>query len=141
MSGRIECEGPNRHLYDFTGTLRLDSTSPVAVGPDQILLRGAQIRNTQWVMGIVVYTGHDTKLMQNSTKAPLKRSNVEKVTNMQILVLFCILLVMALVSSVGALLWNRKYEQTNWYLDNNGNHCKIFQNMATFTLEPGTLDL
>ncbi|XP_071990428.1 phospholipid-transporting ATPase IB isoform X2 [Engystomops pustulosus] len=116
LNGRIECEGPNRHLYDFTGNLRLDSNSPVAVGPDQILLRGAQIRNTQWVVGIVVYTGHDTKLMQNSTKAPLKRSNVEKVTNVQILVLFCILLVMALVSSVGALLWNRNYEESNWYL-------------------------
>ncbi|KAM8819726.1 phospholipid-transporting ATPase IB [Eudromia elegans] len=110
VSGRIECEGPNRHLYDFVGTLRLDGQSPVSVGPDQILLRGAQLRNTQWVLGIVVYTGHDTKLMQNSTKAPLKRSNVEKVTNMQILVLFCILLVMALVSSVGALLWNRTHE-------------------------------
>uniref|UniRef100_A0A8C4JR25 Phospholipid-transporting ATPase n=1 Tax=Dromaius novaehollandiae TaxID=8790 RepID=A0A8C4JR25_DRONO len=104
VSGRIECEGPNR---------------PVSVGPDQILLRGAQLRNTQWVLGIVVYTGHDTKLMQNSTKAPLKRSNVEKVTNMQILVLFCILLVMALVSSVGALLWNRTHGEVVWYLGSN----------------------
>lgn len=24
LSGRIECEGPNRHLYDFTGNLHLD---------------------------------------------------------------------------------------------------------------------
>uniref|UniRef100_A0A8B9VY25 Phospholipid-transporting ATPase n=1 Tax=Anas zonorhyncha TaxID=75864 RepID=A0A8B9VY25_9AVES len=116
VSGRIECEGPNRHLYDFTGNLRLDGQSPVPVGPDQILLRGAQLRNTQWVLGIVVYTGHDTKLMQNSTKAPLKRSNVEKVTNVQILVLFCILLTMALVSSVGALLWNRTHGEVVWYL-------------------------
>lgn len=23
LSGHLECEGPNRHLYDFTGTLRL----------------------------------------------------------------------------------------------------------------------
>ena len=38
--------------------------SPVALGPDQILLRGTQLRNTQWGFGIVVYTGHDTKLMQ-----------------------------------------------------------------------------
>ncbi|NXD72743.1 AT8A2 ATPase, partial [Eolophus roseicapillus] len=119
VSGRIECEGPNRHLYDFIGNLRLDGQSPVPVGPDQILLRGAQLRNTQWVLGIVVYTGHDTKLMQNSTKAPLKRSNVEKVTNMQILVLFCILLVMALVSSVGALLWNRTHGEVVWYLGSN----------------------
>uniref|UniRef100_A0A8C3RT06 Phospholipid-transporting ATPase n=1 Tax=Chelydra serpentina TaxID=8475 RepID=A0A8C3RT06_CHESE len=117
VSGKIECEGPNRHLYDFIGNLRLNGQSPVPIGPDQILLRGAQLRNTQWVLGIVVYTGHDTKLMQNSTKAPLKRSNVEKVTNMQILVLFCILLVMALVSSVGALLWNRTHGEVIWYLE------------------------
>ncbi|KAG8452878.1 hypothetical protein GDO86_004610 [Hymenochirus boettgeri] len=135
MTGRIECEGPNRHLYDFVGNLRLGSNSPVAVGPDQILLRGAQIRNTQWVLGIVVYTGHDTKLMQNSTKAPLKRSNVEKVTNVQILVLFGILLVMALVSSVGALLWNWKYEGTNWYLGANEAISTNFgYNLLTFII-------
>ncbi|XP_075707776.1 phospholipid-transporting ATPase IB isoform X2 [Rhinoderma darwinii] len=135
LPGRIECEGPNRHLYDFTGNLRLDSNSPVAVGPDQILLRGAQIRNTQWVLGIVVFTGHDTKLMQNSTKAPLKRSNVEKVTNIQILVLFCILLVMALVSSVGALLWNRKYENNNWYLgDIEAISSNFGYNLLTFII-------
>ncbi|KAI4538817.1 hypothetical protein MG293_011084 [Ovis ammon polii] len=116
LSGTIECEGPNRHLYDFTGNLNLDGKSPVALGPDQILLRGTQLRNTQWSFGIVVYTGHDTKLMQNSTKAPLKRSNVEKVTNVQILVLFGILLVMALVSSVGALYWNGSQGGKNWYI-------------------------
>lgn len=38
--------------------------STIPLGPDQILLRGAQLRNTQWVHGVVVYTGHDTKLMQ-----------------------------------------------------------------------------
>ncbi|KAJ3611119.1 hypothetical protein NHX12_021135 [Muraenolepis orangiensis] len=78
LSGCLECEGPNRHLYDFTGTLRLKNLNPAPLGPDQVLLRGAQLRNTQWVVGIIVYTGHDSKLMQNSTKAPLKRSNVER---------------------------------------------------------------
>lgn len=34
--------------------------------------------------GIVIYTGHDSKLMLNSTSAPLKRSHVEKVTNNQV---------------------------------------------------------
>uniref|UniRef100_A0A7N5JRZ2 Phospholipid-transporting ATPase n=1 Tax=Ailuropoda melanoleuca TaxID=9646 RepID=A0A7N5JRZ2_AILME len=120
LSGTIECEGPNRHLYDFTGNLHIDGKSPVPLGPDQILLRGTQLRNTQWVFGIVVYTGHDTKLMQNSTKAPLKRSNVEKVTNVQILVLFGILLVMALVSSVGALYWNGSQGGKNWYIKKMG---------------------
>uniref|UniRef100_A0A8C4XQ58 Phospholipid-transporting ATPase n=1 Tax=Falco tinnunculus TaxID=100819 RepID=A0A8C4XQ58_FALTI len=81
VSGRIECEGPNRHLYDFTGNLRLDGQSPVPVGPDQILLRGAQLRNTQWVLGIVVYTGHDTKLMQNCNSHSNKKNHVERAWN------------------------------------------------------------
>lgn len=36
------------------------------------------------IPGVVVYSGHETKLMLNSTSAPLKRSNVEKVTNIQV---------------------------------------------------------
>uniref|UniRef100_A0A8C4GME5 Phospholipid-transporting ATPase n=1 Tax=Dicentrarchus labrax TaxID=13489 RepID=A0A8C4GME5_DICLA len=136
LSGRLECEGPNRHLYDFTGTLRLENQNPAPLGPDQVLLRGAQLRNTQWVAGIVVYTGHDSKLMQNSTKAPLKRSNVERVTNMQILVLFGILLVMALVSSVGAAIWNREHtEDACWYLSRAGDISTNFAyNLLTFII-------
>uniref|UniRef100_A0A8C4ZLP1 Phospholipid-transporting ATPase n=1 Tax=Gadus morhua TaxID=8049 RepID=A0A8C4ZLP1_GADMO len=134
LSGRLECEGPNRHLYDFTGTLRLENLNPAPLGPDQVLLRGAQLRNTQWVVGIIVYTGHDSKLMQNSTKAPLKRSNVERVTNVQILVLFCILLVMALVSSVGAAIWNRTHTEENcWYLSRDIS-TNFAYNLLTFII-------
>uniref|UniRef100_A0A8C1W2A9 Phospholipid-transporting ATPase n=1 Tax=Cyprinus carpio TaxID=7962 RepID=A0A8C1W2A9_CYPCA len=136
LTGRLECEGPNRHLYDFTGTLRLDNHNPVPLGPDQVLLRGAQLRNTQWVVGIVVYTGHDSKLMQNSTKAPLKRSNVERVTNMQILVLFGILLVMALVSSIGAAIWNKQHtDEACWYLSRAGDiSLNFWYNLLTFII-------
>ncbi|XP_026638963.1 phospholipid-transporting ATPase IB [Microtus ochrogaster] len=135
LTGRIECEGPNRHLYDFTGNLHLDGKSSVALGPDQILLRGTQLRNTQWVFGVVVYTGHDSKLMQNSTKAPLKRSNVEKVTNVQILVLFGILLVMALVSSVGALFWNGSHGGKSWYIKKMDTSSDNFgYNLLTFII-------
>uniref|UniRef100_A0A8C2E312 Phospholipid-transporting ATPase n=1 Tax=Cyprinus carpio TaxID=7962 RepID=A0A8C2E312_CYPCA len=134
LSGRLECEGPNRHLYDFTGTLRLENHNPAPLGPDQVLLRGAQLRNTQWVVGIVVYTGHDSKLMQNSTKAPLKRSNVERVTNMQILVLFGILLVMALVSSIGAAIWNQQHtDEACWYLSRDIS-LNFWYNLLTFII-------
>uniref|UniRef100_A0A8C0NY71 Phospholipid-transporting ATPase n=1 Tax=Canis lupus familiaris TaxID=9615 RepID=A0A8C0NY71_CANLF len=106
LSGKIECEGPNRHFNTFIGTLYLNDESPVPIGPDQVLLRGTQLKNTQWVLGIVVYTGFETKFMQNSIKSPLKKSRVENVTNVQILVLFVLLLAMSLVSCVGAILWN-----------------------------------
>uniref|UniRef100_A0AAR2JKG0 Phospholipid-transporting ATPase n=1 Tax=Pygocentrus nattereri TaxID=42514 RepID=A0AAR2JKG0_PYGNA len=130
LSGRMECESPNRHLYEFVGNIRLDGHSTVPLGPDQILLRGAQLRNTQWVHGIVVYTGHDTKLMQNSTRPPLKLSNVERITNFQILVLFGCLLAISLVCSIGQTIW--KYQSGNLCLD--GGAANFGLNFLTFII-------
>lgn len=59
-------------------------------------------------------------IMQNAVKSPLKRSKVEKVTNMQILVLFLLLLVMSLVSCVGAIFWRDRYRAEPWYIGKKG---------------------
>ena len=57
---------------------------PEPIQPDHILLRGAQLRNTDWVHGLVVYTGRDSKLVRNATKTPLKRSNMDRIINKQV---------------------------------------------------------
>ncbi|CAI5652706.1 unnamed protein product [Oreochromis niloticus] len=141
LSGRMECESPNRHLYEFVGNIRLDGHSRVSqystvpLGPDQILLRGAQLRNTQWIHGVVVYTGHDTKLMQNSTRPPLKLSNVERITNFQILVLFGCLLAISLVCSIGQTIWKGQYGNDAWYMDlNYGGAANFGLNFLTFII-------
>ncbi|XP_027147671.1 probable phospholipid-transporting ATPase IA isoform X4 [Larimichthys crocea] len=135
LSGRMECESPNRHLYEFVGNIRLDRHSTIPLGPDQILLRGAQLRNTQWVHGVVVYTGHDTKLMQNSTRPPLKLSNVERITNFQILVLFGCLLAISLVCSIGQTIWKYQYGNDAWYMDlNYGGAANFGLNFLTFII-------
>ncbi|KAK7137855.1 hypothetical protein R3I94_013485 [Phoxinus phoxinus] len=135
LSGRMECESPNRHLYEFVGNIRLDGHSTLPLGPDQILPRGAQLRNTQWVHGIVVYTGHDTKLMQNSTRPPLKLSNVERITNFQILVLFGCLLAISLVCSIGQTIWKYQYGNDAWYMDlNYGGAANFGLNFLTFII-------
>jgi len=71
LRGNVRSEPPNNALYTYEGTIELlsDLNVPktVPLGPDQMLLRGAQLRNTPWVYGIVVFTGHETKLMQNAT--------------------------------------------------------------------------
>jgi phospholipid-transporting ATPase len=77
------------------------------------------LRNTSWVFGIVIYTGHETKLMMNSTSAPLKRSTVDKMTNTQILLLFFILVVLCLLSAVFSELWIRSHPNDR-YIGMNG---------------------
>lgn len=73
LRGHLLSEAPNSSLYTYDGTLHLSSAQAgaaprkIPVGPNQLLLRGAQLRNTGWVYGIVVNAGHQTKLMRNAT--------------------------------------------------------------------------
>ena len=101
LSGRVECEEPNRNLYEFIGNIQIEDKQVAPLSQTAILLRGAKLMNTQHIYGVVVYSGHDTKLIMNSQEAPLKRSNIDKITNYQIIFLFIILLTIALASAVG----------------------------------------
>ena len=106
LHGSFRSEQPNNSLYTYEGTM--DLTTPagipkqVPLGPDQLLLRGAQLRNTPWVYGIVVFTGHETKLMRNATAAPVKRTAVERQVNLQIVFLFVLLLGLSIGSTIGS---------------------------------------
>jgi phospholipid-transporting ATPase len=70
LSSIIKCEQPNNRLYNYDGTLTLNSADgkqkDFPLDPSKLLLRGAQLRNTSWIYGIVVFTGHESKLMLNS---------------------------------------------------------------------------
>jgi phospholipid-transporting ATPase len=46
-----------------------------------LLLRGCSLRNVDYVIGVVVYTGHDSKIMMNSVKAKTKTSKLENKMN------------------------------------------------------------
>jgi magnesium-transporting ATPase (P-type) len=48
---------------------------------DQFLLRGCKLRNTEYVIGMVVFTGPETKIMKNTAKAKYKFSTLEKMSN------------------------------------------------------------
>ena len=81
LQGVIDCELPNRNLYEFAGTLKLNNVPfPIPLGSDQVLLRGSQLKNTAWIYGIVIYTGHETKLMMvrltRSKSRRLERTSV-----------------------------------------------------------------
>lgn len=66
MGSRIECEAPNEFLYQFNGNWVLKNGTMIPMDPDQVLLKGSCLRNTEWVLGLCVFTGHDTKIMKNS---------------------------------------------------------------------------
>jgi phospholipid-translocating ATPase len=46
-----------------------------------LLLRGCTLRNTEFAIGITVYTGPESKIMMNAKKPPTKISNVQRKMN------------------------------------------------------------
>jgi phospholipid-transporting ATPase len=116
LQGYLECEGPNNRLYEFNGNLSIAAKRPVPIQPDNVLLRGSLLRNTQWVHGLVVYTGPDSKLQQNGTETRLKRSAMDNATNRQVIFMFLVLLVLAVVSSLGYSIWTSLWADKMWYL-------------------------
>ena len=77
LSGKVICEPSNDKLYKFEGTISVDDKVH-AVDINSLLVRGSSLKNTEWVYGLVVYTGHDTKIMRNSAQSRSKFSNLEQ---------------------------------------------------------------
>ena len=97
----IVCDSPNNLLYTFNGYMTINEKN-CSLTNDQVILRGCILRNTNWAIGAVVYTGLETKLMMNSSAARSKRSSLERGLNLKLLSVFGFMLFLGLVAaSVG----------------------------------------
>ncbi|RCV21538.1 hypothetical protein SEVIR_4G165700v4 [Setaria viridis] len=115
----IKCEDPNANLYSFVGSMEWKGQRH-PLSPQQLLLRDSKLRNTDYIYGAVIFTGHDTKVMQNATDPPSKRSKIEKKMDKIIYLLMSSLLMIALLGSVFFGIWTkedlRDGEIKRWYL-------------------------
>ncbi|KAM7319655.1 hypothetical protein ACRRTK_021338 [Alexandromys fortis] len=80
FDGEVRCEPPNNKLDKFSGILTYLGYT-YFLDHDRLLLRGCIIRNTDWCYGLVIYTGPDTKLMQNSGRSTFKRTHIDRLMN------------------------------------------------------------
>lgn len=118
----IDSEPPHQNLYLYNGVLRYHSRDPPQdagehdptfgsgsgslksepITINSLLLRGCTVRNTAWIIGVVVFTGADTKIMLNGGDTPSKRSKIEKETNFNVIMNFLILLAMCLSTAIAS---------------------------------------
>lgn len=104
-NGIIHCGDPSDHpnKIDINSKFVLrDSKSDekdltFSCNSSNMLLRGCKLRNTSWALGVVAYTGHETKIYQSSFRsAPHKMSNVQSLYNQVTIVSFVFLLFICL---------------------------------------------
>ncbi|KAG8656468.1 hypothetical protein MANES_04G141200v8 [Manihot esculenta] len=113
FTGTIKCEDPNPSLYTFIGNFEYDSQVH-PLDPSQVLLRDSKLRNTAFVYGVVIFTGFDSKVMQNSTKSPSKRSRIERKMDKIIYLLFNLLILISLISAIGFGV-KVKFQMPDWW--------------------------
>jgi phospholipid-transporting ATPase len=117
--GEVWCEEPNDKVNDFMGTLQLENAPPLTVNESNMLLRGCQLRNTSWVLGLVVACGTDSKINFGGSKvdAPKIGMLAKRVNKDVIGVVACL----ALVCIVGGSLYIMMGNTEMWYLASDGH--------------------
>lgn len=82
---------------------------------------GSVLKNTQWIIGFVIYTGHDTKLIQNSNKGSIKQSRVEKLMSRLIQFILLLQLILCIVAAILNYIYSVNIMQISLYLGNLEN--------------------
>ncbi|XP_034530913.1 probable phospholipid-transporting ATPase VD [Notolabrus celidotus] len=117
FKSRIECENPNNDLSRFRGYMEHPNGVRVGLHNSNLLLRSCTVRNTETVVGIVVYAGHETKSMMNNSGPRYKRSQLEKRLNTDVLWCVLLLIVMCLTAAVGHGLWMKNLKDPIFQVD------------------------
>ena len=84
---RVEADKPDVNMYRLNAKVTKlndegkEEGRPESIDISMMLLRGTVLRNTRWIIGIVLFTGKDTKIVLNSGGTPSKRSLVERQMN------------------------------------------------------------
>ena len=103
IEGIIQCDFPNPSLYMLNGkaNMRINGiANEFPLDAKNLLLKGARLKNTEWILGIVIYTGHNCKLMKNAKEPLIKMSSVEKLINKLLLGIFVLQIILSAISSI-----------------------------------------
>lgn len=139
----LDSEPPHANLYSYSATLRYwkrdtkgvpGAEQKEGVTINELLLRGCALRNTAWVIGLVVYTGADTKIMLNQGETPSKRSKVEREINFNVLVMFIMVVAMCLSSAIADGYFKGKVVTSSdfYELGNDGSSIILVASLITF---------
>ncbi|KAE8991818.1 Phospholipid-transporting ATPase 3 [Phytophthora rubi] len=126
LKGTVVCETPNNSIHRFSGSMALDGGKKEVITTNAIVLRGSTLRNTEYIYGLVVNTGPDTKIMMASSSEPMKWSNMERRLNKQILYICMLMVALCLAGAILSTVWNAENLDKDprkgaWYLYDGGS--------------------
>ena len=142
----VNFEPPNERIYNFDGNMNIEEHF-IPLDQSNILLRGAVLKNTCWIYGLVVYTGHETKIMKNSNQTPNKRTNMNRQTDVNYFFITIGLVGLTFIGATFNMYYDTQVLPSHWYLNipnsvgikKDWNLFEFFKTLLRFLLILNTL--
>jgi len=103
IEGMGICDLPNPEINQLNGKMDITFEKEKMLFPleqRQMLLKGTKLRNTEWIVGIIIYTGHNTKLMQNAKKPKIKYSRLDTFLNILLFAIVIVQIILCIISGI-----------------------------------------
>lgn len=134
---KVTTEDPNIDLYNFEGKVTIDDQS-YPLNSSHIVYRGSILRNTAWAIGLVVFTGEETKIRMNAIQNPrTKAPRLQQMCNKIIIFMVGVVLFLAVFSTVAASISYHTKGKKMWFL--TGLEVGVVPNLMGFIIMFNTL--
>ena len=109
IQGDIEICAPNHNLSQIYGKIKFFLKNHGVIKANNIIyeisikefiLKGSILRNSNWIAGVIVYTGMNNKIILNSKQPRTKISQVEKCMNNYLIYVFIFLIICCFLCSL-----------------------------------------
>ena len=122
----LDIEAPNAKFDSFKGVAHINANNnvsnvpnqKVALKPENLLLRGTELRNTPAIFGLVVYTGIDSKIRRNvqGASSRSKKSALMTRVNYFLVIIACMQLSLCFFAAVLCFSYTERNYSDAWYL-------------------------
>lgn len=130
--GIIEAPPPNPEINKFDATLLLDDHI-ISLSEKNLLLQGTFLKNTEWVIGMVVYTGNESKIGMNKQESNIKWTRMDTFINHAVVFVFIFQLLCGIFfGTIGDIL--RGTVEKAFYLGNSQDYTPSIPSYAIIPL-------
>ena len=103
----IEVDNPSKDIYEVEGTIFFKGKKTY-FDSKNVILRGSRLKNVDYIYGVAIYTGSDTKLMLNINHSSLKMSDIDRILSYIVIFLIAMSIVTTAIATViGIVLRNK----------------------------------
>ncbi|CAH8597926.1 unnamed protein product [Schistosoma mattheei] len=126
----VICQQPNENLMTFQGHYETaqhlnhhhhdgdegDNGTYLPLNRKNLVLRGSKLISTDYIIGLVIYTGKDTKLSLNSKNSQRKYSTRERLSNIILLMFMVAMVTITFIVTIISTLWIKQNINKIWYI-------------------------